>query len=225
MSCRHLPGQGRARRPSGGVRAGLHPPSRRRRPAPPSDHHVRPLVRPSACLRRADRLVSWGRRSTLVEREDAEDGRGGDSQQQFAAFGLGARARQQRMQPDESQNRVRVMSTTQGPVPCAAASTGPIAAFPGVGDVDLLRCRHDRHAVDHLKGAPAGYAPASPPAATRTAALNAAAAGPPPRLGRRAARVRRWTRPGALPGSAASQTPVNRNTEKPRVFSLASYMI
>jgi hypothetical protein len=34
------------------------------------------------------------------DREDAEDGRGGDSQQQFAAFGLGALVRrQQRMQP------------------------------------------------------------------------------------------------------------------------------
>src|SRR6266700_411113 len=34
------------------------------------------------------------------EREDAEDRRGGDSQQQFAAFGLGALVRrQQRMQP------------------------------------------------------------------------------------------------------------------------------
>ncbi|MGB6578213.1 MAG: helix-turn-helix domain-containing protein [Streptosporangiaceae bacterium] len=34
------------------------------------------------------------------EREDAEDGRGGDSQQQFAAFGLSALVRrQQRMQP------------------------------------------------------------------------------------------------------------------------------
>jgi len=31
---------------------------------------------------------------------------------------------------------------------------GPTAA-PGVGDVDLLRCRHDRHAVDHLIGEPA----------------------------------------------------------------------
>jgi hypothetical protein len=34
------------------------------------------------------------------QREDAEDGRGGDSQQQFAAFGLSALVRrQQRMQP------------------------------------------------------------------------------------------------------------------------------
>jgi hypothetical protein len=56
------------------------------------------------------------------DRENAEDGSGGDDQQQLAAFTLGALLRrQQGMDRGRITNRVRVMSTTSVRCPCAAA--------------------------------------------------------------------------------------------------------
>jgi len=90
------------------------------------------------------------------EREDTEDGRGGDGQQQLAAFGLGVPVRrQQGMHPGRIAELGPGHVDHEGPVPVCGCLQQGRPQLRGVGDVDLLRCRHDRHAADHLKGAPA----------------------------------------------------------------------
>jgi len=95
----------------------------------------------------ADHAVEAG------ERENAKDRSTGDDQQQLAAFGLGAlMRREQGMEPG------RIAEPGQGhvgherPGPVRGGRLQGRAQFRGVGDVDLLRRRHDRHAANQFDG-------------------------------------------------------------------------
>ena len=89
-------------------------------------------------------------------REGTEDGRGGDGQQQLAAFGLGALVRrEQGMKPGGITKLGPGHVHHEGPRPVRGCLQQGRPQLRGVGDVDLLRCRHDRDAADYLKGAQA----------------------------------------------------------------------
>ena len=117
--------------------------------APPADQPVGAGVREGLVQagEGGDHTVNGG------EFEHAQDGSGGADQQQLATFALGSLVRgQQDMQPGRVAEPGRGHVQRERPVPVRACLEQGQPQRRGVGDVDLLRCRHDRHAADQRKG-------------------------------------------------------------------------